>query len=200
MAADDQITGVRVDNGWRATVMTRRQFERILAEGDTPPLLRKCGLELAVLREHAGPSNDNQPATWLMIEPHNGFAPWHWQKQVGPVVVVRRDGRDYTQADHCLVHDYVSEFLDECGEGIPPAGVVAFQRALRRIVLRNPGSERSPLLLPRVRLQGLEANEELNGAAGYGGEEVDGRIPVYLDSGRSVRAKPAKVVPLADSA
>ena len=59
---------------------------------------------------------DNQWATWMMIEPVNGFAPPHWQSHVGPVVVWQPDGA-VSSHDMALLNDFLSMLLDRYSEG-----------------------------------------------------------------------------------
>eukprot|EP00747_Dinoflagellata_sp_TGD_P070917 gnl/TRDRNA2_/TRDRNA2_156803_c0_seq1.p1 gnl/TRDRNA2_/TRDRNA2_156803_c0~~gnl/TRDRNA2_/TRDRNA2_156803_c0_seq1.p1 ORF type:complete len:299 (+),score=46.88 gnl/TRDRNA2_/TRDRNA2_156803_c0_seq1:57-953(+) len=59
-----------------------------------------------------GADYDNQWATFLMIDPASGFAPDDWQAYVGPVVVWRPDGKNFTADDMCLVHEFISDLLD----------------------------------------------------------------------------------------
>lgn len=59
---------------------------------------------------------DNFWATWMMIDPVSGFAPFEWQAYVGPVVVWRPDG-SVSSHDMCLFNDFLSIMLDRYSEG-----------------------------------------------------------------------------------
>ena len=61
----------------------------------------------------------NQHATWLNIDLASGFAPPEWQSNVGPVVVVRTDGIDMSEADLDRAVNIVSDVLDKFGDGEP---------------------------------------------------------------------------------
>ena len=62
---------------------------------------------------------ENQHATWLNIDLTSGFAPPEWHTNVGPVVVVRTDGIDMSEADLDRAVNIVSDVLDKFGDGEP---------------------------------------------------------------------------------
>ena len=79
---------------------------------------------------------DNQWATWLMIEPHDGLAPMMWQQDVGPVLVYRPGGLDLGNDDIVNINTYLFGILDEYSDGLgrnPKEWVNQeyFQRVLR---------------------------------------------------------------------
>jgi hypothetical protein len=59
---------------------------------------------------------DNRFATWMMIDPVSGFAPPDWQMQIGPVLVVRKDG-SVTLGDITILTDWLGGLLDQWGDG-----------------------------------------------------------------------------------
>lgn len=81
-------------------------------------VMMHCGLNLMVQRVKPYiPLNervdyDNQWATFLMINPNDGFAPMDWQSYVGPVLVYRPGGLDCNVDDMTVVNDYLNELLD----------------------------------------------------------------------------------------
>ena len=64
-----------------------------------------------------GANEDNQHATWLMIDPVTGFAPAEWQGGVGNVIVARADGEMLDTGTLAAITDYVSDILDAFGDG-----------------------------------------------------------------------------------
>jgi len=83
-----------------------------------------AGVPLLVVRTRAGLEHleqdaklDNQAATWLMIDPRNGFAPPPWQCNIGEVTLVRLDFLPFTRAHFYLAHDYVADLLEVFGDG-----------------------------------------------------------------------------------
>lgn len=65
--------------------------------GEASPLLNRIGIPQYVVRVPGSVRNDNQLATYLMIELSNGLAPPQWDDRVGEVVLVRRDNIDLTK-------------------------------------------------------------------------------------------------------
>lgn len=105
------------------------------------PVMKLCGLPLFVkkVKPYRYLSDfgaaDNQRATYLMIEPHNGFAPHQWQNNVGPVLVYRPGGLDLSYHDMVCVNTYFFEILDEYSERHDPMRWLNqdfFQRIARR--------------------------------------------------------------------
>jgi len=63
---------------------------------------------------------DNVWATWLMINPNNGFAPLKWQSYVGPVYVFRPNGSaDVSCDDMDATNEFLSSLLDMYGGDEP---------------------------------------------------------------------------------
>lgn len=87
------------------------------------PALALCGLPLVV--QKVEPVNslfdrsdyDNHMATWLMIEPSSGFAPPEWQSYVGPVLVYRPGGLDFSSDDNNVTNEFLGALLDMYGDG-----------------------------------------------------------------------------------
>ncbi|KAJ5139008.1 uncharacterized protein N7515_003856 [Penicillium bovifimosum] len=63
---------------------------------------------------------DNQPITYLNIEPHNGFAPPEWQRGVGSCIVANKNKKDFTREQFEAIFMYCDRILDYFGESIPP--------------------------------------------------------------------------------
>jgi len=74
-------------------------------------------------------SLDNQIATYLMIDKVTGLAPPEYQKQVGTITVMRKDGKPLTNQSIetiWMFHDYL---LDLFGDEPPVAARMALNRA-----------------------------------------------------------------------
>ena len=197
------VAAVQIGHGrmcWNGVALTAAERDALVSAGALAPTPKLFGLRLAVRRDapRGGASNkDNQPATFLMIDPKNGIAPPPWQRRVGPCTVARVDGCAFTADDYSIVHDYLCALLDAWGDGRPPTAkltVQGFQRHVHAEHARSSGARGANLLLPRVRLQGL-SKASLNGRHGFRGplHAAKGRYPVYLDNGKSVLVKPANV-------
>jgi len=118
-------------------------FTNCNPKGDSPVMAR-CGLPLAVKQVNPYKdlsdfgATDNQRATYLMIDPITGFAPYQWQTKVGPVLVYRPDGLDLNFYDMVCVNTYFFEIIDlyarEPGTYDPMKWVnpTYFQRIVRR--------------------------------------------------------------------
>jgi hypothetical protein len=65
------------------------------------------------------PATDNQHATWLNINPNTGFAPDIWQHSIGNVIVANLDRSPLAGSRLAAITDYVSDILDEFGNGGP---------------------------------------------------------------------------------
>ena len=87
------------------------------------PALALCGLPLVVQKVEPGnrlsyqSDYDNHMATWLMIEPSSGFAPPEWQSYVGPVLVYRPGGLDFSSDDNDVTNEFLGNLLDKYGDG-----------------------------------------------------------------------------------
>ena len=86
------------------------------------PISHEIGYPLLVHRPQdrlvRGPLADNRHATWLMIEPSNGFAPMEWQSRVGNVIVARADGGALEISTLGAITDYVSDIVDAFAGGM----------------------------------------------------------------------------------
>jgi len=70
-----------------------------------------------------GSATDNQHATWLNINPDDGFAPPRWQGGIGDVIVAKPDKTPLSVEELGAIVDYVSNILDAFGDGdVPPTG------------------------------------------------------------------------------
>jgi len=86
--------------------------------GGNVPVMRLLGLSLIMQKvepytdlSEFGKA-DNQKATYMMIDPHNGFAPWEWQSNVGPVLVFRPGGLDLSYDDMIAINSYFYHIID----------------------------------------------------------------------------------------
>jgi hypothetical protein len=78
---------------------------------------------------------DNQWTTWFMIDVESGFAPAEWQAYIGPTLLYRPGGADFTPYDCALLNDAMSTLLDKFGaetinqkEHMTPAWFQGFKR------------------------------------------------------------------------
>lgn len=62
---------------------------------------------------------DNQMATYLMVDSVSGFAPSNWQSYVGSVVIYRPGGKPLSTDVVSVLHEYMSDLLDQFGDGRP---------------------------------------------------------------------------------
>jgi hypothetical protein len=88
---------------------------------NTPlPISTKIGFPLVMYRKidglPFGQETDNVHATWLNINPVDGFAPQYLQGGIGDVVVAKADGNALTVDELAGVVDYVSAILDARSE------------------------------------------------------------------------------------
>ena len=85
------------------------------------PVTVQFGYPLVMKRTQFGlqrsPATDNQHATWLNINPSTGWAPDPWQHSIGNVIVANANKSPLTVDVLSAIVDYVSEILDEFGEG-----------------------------------------------------------------------------------
>ena len=88
------------------------------------PISTKIGYPLVMSRKidglPFGQETDNVHATWLNINPVDGFAPQYWQGGIGDVVVAKADKSALTPDELGGVVDYVSAILDAFGDGATP--------------------------------------------------------------------------------
>ena len=167
-----------------------------------PPVMERVGLPLAVHTEGRpgkGAAFDNVPATWLMIDSTSGWAPSDpWQSQPGPVTIVRRDGGRLEQEDFSVVHDFMSNVMDEFSDDPERAQAFMTCAVFQAFCRKYPEQRRPPnLLYDRVRIHGLssETGQRLNGLEGYRGRPnaARGRCAVYVDDGEAYQLKEANL-------
>ncbi|KAG5643657.1 hypothetical protein DXG03_000537 [Asterophora parasitica] len=104
--------------------------------GETASVSKVIKLPLTVYRHERKPwmdrdedaSLDNQIATYLMINSRSGYAPPEYQKQVGTITVMRKDGKPLTEQSIetiWMFHDYLLELFGD----VPP---IAANKATNR--------------------------------------------------------------------
>lgn len=97
-------------------------FRGVTNQGNCPALAL-CGINVIVAKtEPVIPFNDrgDYDCTWatrMKIEPDSGFAPMQWQQYVGPCLVYRPDGQDFSVDDADIIHDFLGMVLDCYGDG-----------------------------------------------------------------------------------
>lgn len=153
------IKGVKLDGPW--TEVDIDENDPIWTQGTLCPVPHIFGVPLIIWRHiRRDPLSfprdkklDNQPATWLMIDPHTGFAPLAWQGNVGPVTIARSDKQPLLSAQLDIIHEFVSHLLDLFGvTGMPGSvprdrmGRDAFRRFWRMTV---PGKKADQLVYGR---------------------------------------------------
>ncbi|KAF8064422.1 hypothetical protein FPV67DRAFT_221908 [Lyophyllum atratum] len=95
--------------------------------GESPSVSKVIKLPLVIYRHTREPwmkrgeltddaSLDNQIATYLMIDKINGFAPPEYQKQVGTITVMRKDGKPLTPESIETIWMYHDHLLDLFGD------------------------------------------------------------------------------------
>jgi hypothetical protein len=103
---------------WENTTVTPDQ----LAMGELAPMYSKrLGLDIVVIRHRPAKESresrfDNQPATWMMIDPVSGFASFDWQSSVGTVTIARLDGKFFDVETCGVMHEFNSYVLDAFGD------------------------------------------------------------------------------------
>ncbi|KAF7316395.1 MYND-type domain-containing protein [Mycena indigotica] len=108
----------------------------IHTKGVVCPMSKKVGLSIVIYRHlQEDPLSmertarlDNQRATYLMINPVDGFAPPEWQMCVGTVTVMRQDGKPLTRESIETIWMYHDHLLDLFGEGAPPYSQMTRQK------------------------------------------------------------------------
>jgi len=98
--------------------------------GSISPVSQIVGVPILIYREReetdlATPNDadlDNQSVTYLMIEPVRGFAPPRWQKNIGPVTVVRADKKPLTPLALEMIWMYCDAIIQDFGDGPTPYG------------------------------------------------------------------------------
>lgn len=99
----------------------------VFTQGAISPVSRLFELPLLVYRLDPRPSltiprssdYDNQPMTYLMIDPVSGLAPPEWQQGVGSCIVARQDKKPLTVDHLYMVHEFMGNLLDRFGYGEP---------------------------------------------------------------------------------
>jgi hypothetical protein len=100
-------------------------FQGAISQGNCPALAL-CGVNVVVVKTkpviplHDKCDYDCFWATWMKIEPCSGFAPMEWQNFVGPCLVYRPDGQDFSVDDADIIHDFLGGVLDGYGDGLDP--------------------------------------------------------------------------------
>ncbi|KAG2431711.1 hypothetical protein HXX76_009210 [Chlamydomonas incerta] len=97
-------------------------------KGVRSPIAAMVGLPLLVHRLDPRPSLsiprsatfDNQGVTYMMIDPHTGFADSVWQQGVGSAVVVRADRKPLPRAHVEAFWEFCTHLLDMFGDGDIP--------------------------------------------------------------------------------
>ena len=87
------------------------------------PVTVRFGYPLVMKRTYFNlerkPDTDNQHATWLNINPSTGLAADIWQHSIGSVIVANADQTPLKVSTLGAITDYISDILDEFGEGGP---------------------------------------------------------------------------------
>lgn len=85
----------------------------------TSDIMEKVGFPISIKRLTPITDNyppikekDNQLATFLMINPKTGFAPMEWQKNVGAVILYRKDDKKLEREDIELLWDYLAGLMN----------------------------------------------------------------------------------------
>ncbi|KAI0086479.1 hypothetical protein BDY19DRAFT_960091 [Irpex rosettiformis] len=85
------------------------------------PLLIHREVEEQSLSDPSKGDKDNQAVTYLMIDPETGLAPARWQKNIGPVTIVRADHKHLSPVALEMIWMFCDEILERFGdEGTPP--------------------------------------------------------------------------------
>ncbi|KIJ61707.1 hypothetical protein HYDPIDRAFT_42420 [Hydnomerulius pinastri MD-312] len=138
----------------------------IHTRGNPSPLFSRVGLPIMVYRHltndpmsylgNPDPGLDNQIATYLMIQPSNGFADAIWQAGgVGTVTVMRQDGKPLTKEAIETMWMYASHLLDLFGNGegpprrqLTPAGFQGFCKSYKEERVMNNFSSFENMSIP----------------------------------------------------
>jgi hypothetical protein len=112
------------DDPWRPTPLFQNYRQDPIFNNTSLPISTKIGYPLVMARKidglPFGQETDNVHATWLNINPVDGFAPQYWQGGIGDVVVAKADKSALTPDELGGVVDYVSAILDAFGDGATP--------------------------------------------------------------------------------
>jgi len=152
------VRGVRVRGGspFAADKLDVPPSHPVWTQGEQSKLSKVVGVPLLLYRElperslnePGNPGLDNQSMTYLMIELDNGFAPPRWQKNIGPVIVVRADQKPLTDRGLELFWMYADRILDVFGDDNGAARARAYYnperfqswcRTYREQGMENPG-------------------------------------------------------------
>ncbi|KAK1221781.1 hypothetical protein PQX77_015399 [Marasmius sp. AFHP31] len=96
----------------------------VWTKGSVSPISQIVGVPVLIYRELVelelgfpnDPNRDNQAVTFLMINPQSGFASLRWQKNIGPVTVVRGDHKPLSEIALEMIWMYCDRVLDVFGE------------------------------------------------------------------------------------
>ncbi|KAI0641801.1 hypothetical protein C8Q79DRAFT_918876 [Trametes meyenii] len=150
--AEDKVWGIKIlDNRFGPWP---RQFKHVLlktshpifTQGELCPVTAKCGFPLVIWSRtiHGGTPamGNNQPAVYLRIEPHDGFAPSHWQShEPGTCIVVRQDRKLLTREAIEIVYNFHSHLLDLADPALAVNGRSPFGEPLTPQWLRSFADE-----------------------------------------------------------
>jgi len=121
---NQEIPSVTIHSGQLRYSRTTLKPTDPIFTSNPPPISVKIGFPLVMARKidglPFGQETDNVHATWLNINPVDGFAPQYWQGGIGDVVVAKADRGALTPDELGGVVDYVSAILDAFGEGAAP--------------------------------------------------------------------------------
>ena len=109
--------------------MPQWMYDSLCSKATHGPVAKIAGLPLGIVRYSTIPEylrgivprmDDNQHATYFMINPKTGLAPLDWISGVGPAVVMRLDDASYSRNDHLKFHGVLFSYLGyvEDEEGI----------------------------------------------------------------------------------
>ncbi|KAI0699492.1 hypothetical protein C8T65DRAFT_812518 [Cerioporus squamosus] len=107
----------------------------IFTKGELCPVTEKCGYPLLIYSDsiHGGvpAQENNQPAVYLRIEPHDGFAPIHWQiNEPGTCYVVRQGRQPLTKEAVEIIYNFHSYLLDIADHELAVNGRGPWRKAL----------------------------------------------------------------------
>ncbi|KAL0572396.1 hypothetical protein V5O48_009556 [Marasmius crinis-equi] len=128
-ASPEGIQGIRLIGGYNAPFLPDKPKlvpadHPVWTRGSVAPISQIVGVPLLIWREleelgldvRNDPNRDNQAVTFLMIDPESGFAPARWQKNVGPVTIVRGDHNPLTLVALEMIWMFCDRILDIIGE------------------------------------------------------------------------------------
>ncbi|KAL0571133.1 hypothetical protein V5O48_010825 [Marasmius crinis-equi] len=123
------IQGVRLIGGYNAPFFPDKpkpvpRDHPVWTASAVSPISQIVGVPLLIHRESSemgleesnDPDRDNQAVTFLMIEPMSGFAPARWQKNIGPITIVRGDHKPLTRVALEMIWMFCDRILDIFGD------------------------------------------------------------------------------------